>query len=175
MNCTKCKSDKPPEAFAKNRTMRRGYSYWCKACMKLCLAEYHRKHGYPAQQKYGRRNPEKIKAMNVAWNAANKERRAATIQAWGRSAAGRAKVVRRRAIKARAIPQWADSKKILDVYKARIAAQELFGVMVHVDHAVPLQSDFVCGLHCEDNLVLLPAIDNLVKSNTIWPDMWEAA
>jgi hypothetical protein len=41
----------------------------------------------------------------------------------------------------------------------------------HVDHIVPLVSKFVCGLHCEANLQLLPGPENQRKGNRVWPDM----
>jgi hypothetical protein len=45
-------------------------------------------------------------------------------------------------------------------------AQELFGIMVHVDHVVPLKSDLVCGLHCEANLALMTGKANAAKHNS---------
>jgi len=41
-----------------------------------------------------------------------------------------------------------------------------------VDHIVPLIHPFVCGLHVENNLRIIPLADNIRKSNNHWPDMW---
>ncbi len=64
----------------------------------------------------------------------------------------------------KAIPKWADFKKMNEIYKS---ADGEF----HVDHIIPLTSKYVSGLHTEDNLQLLPAKDNIVKGNRYWPDM----
>lgn len=46
------------------------------------------------------------------------------------------------------------------------------GIQHQVDHIVPLRHPLVCGLHCEANLQVIPALDNQRKSNRIWPNMW---
>ena len=37
----------------------------------------------------------------------------------------------------------------------------------HVDHIIPLKNSKVCGLHTQDNLQIIPAHDNLRKSNKL--------
>ena len=44
--------------------------------------------------------------------------------------------------------------------------KELFGFDWHIDHVVPLNGAKVCGLHTWRNLELIPAHENLRKSNT---------
>ena len=77
----------------------------------------------------------------------------------------------RKATKLQATPLWADNKAISGLYKLASLFNKI-GINLHVDHIVPLQSDVVCGLHCEANLQLLPASDNISKGNRWWPDMW---
>lgn len=77
----------------------------------------------------------------------------------------------RRAAKLQATPKWASEALILAIYEECQLLSEETGIPHHVDHAVPLISDIVCGLHCEDNLQILPALDNLSKGNRHWPDM----
>ena len=71
-----------------------------------------------------------------------------------------AKQAARHARKLRAIPKWADLEKIGAIYEACPPG-------FHVDHIIPLKGKTVCGLHCEDNLQILPAAENLKKSNRL--------
>ncbi len=41
------------------------------------------------------------------------------------------------------------------------------GIKHHVDYFYPLQGKTMCGLHVETNLRVIPALDNLRKSNRI--------
>lgn len=77
------------------------------------------------------------------------------------------KRVRRRG----ATPSWSEPAMRMMFYdEARRLSKET-GVPHHVDHIVPLKSKHVCGLHCETNMRVIPATENLQKRNFWWPDM----
>ncbi len=64
----------------------------------------------------------------------------------------------RKAYKLKATPIWANLEHIKDIYRR-------CPVGYHVDHIIPLQGELVSGLHVENNLQYLTAIDNLKKHN----------
>lgn len=96
-----------------------------------------------------------------------------TGKSYGRTslASERKRSANRRSAKLQATPKWASEALILAIYEECQLLSEETGIPHHVDHAVPLISDIVCGLHCEANLQILPALDNLSKGNRHWPDM----
>jgi len=65
---------------------------------------------------------------------------------------------KKRAVKMRAMPKWANQERIKDIYKNCPKGW-------HVDHIVPLQGKNVCGLHVENNLQYLTAKENCGKKN----------
>ena len=67
---------------------------------------------------------------------------------------------KRRAIKLRAIPKFANLNKIKEIYKNCPKGY-------HVDHIIPLNNPIVCGLHVEWNLQYLSAKDNCSKGNKL--------
>jgi hypothetical protein len=76
----------------------------------------------------------------------------------------------------RSTPAWLSAEQIaqyLAVHKAARVRRKA-GEKVHVDHIVPLQSDYVCGLNVPWNLEIVDAVHNIRKSNRWWPDCpWE--
>ena len=64
------------------------------------------------------------------------------------------------------MPLWSDPEAIRKIYEDCAALNEKHGPRsYHVDHIVPLQGKTVSGLHVENNLQILKAVDNLKKSN----------
>lgn len=78
---------------------------------------------------------------------------------------------KRRSLKKQAIPKWSDLDAIKQIYADSILISNMTGIKHHVDHIVPLNSTIVCGLHCESNLRIITASENLEKGNLFWPDM----
>lgn len=81
------------------------------------------------------------------------------------------KHTRRKRATSSATPSWANIELIREIYRLCQEITSETGLQHHVDHLVPLKSDFVCGLHVEHNLRIVPAVENLRKHNRTWPDM----
>lgn len=71
---------------------------------------------------------------------------------------------RRRAIRIKACPVWANLTEIRRIYQRAAELTRATGIKHHVDHIVPLQGRNVCGLHVEQNLQVLSAKENLEKA-----------
>lgn len=177
--CTKCDVAKPDGDFYFHAKRGR-YEARCKGCFKAVVkasADANRPVVREANRLAGAKfrdaNRERENARVLAAFYAKHEERLAANRAWREANPDKhaAKEARRRAAKLRATPAWADQNAIAELY--RMASEESLrtGVPMHVDHIVPLKSRHVCGLHCEANLQVLPALSNLSKSNRFWPGM----
>lgn len=116
------------------------------------------------------------RAYDIAYRAANKEKLKDRYLRYypANKPSFCARVVKRNAQKLRAMLKWANEFFIEEAYDlaARRSALKTGGHSKwHVDHIVPLQSKFVCGLHVHNNLQVIPAAENLSKGNRQWPDM----
>jgi hypothetical protein len=133
---------------------------------------------------YNTANAERIRLRQAAYNAANSARILLRNAAWKKSNKARvnAIVMRRNATRILATPAWASSEKIAEFYFAADFLSMVTGEWHEVDHIVPLLGPIarsgpfkgerlVCGLHCETNLQVLPAVENCSKSNRYWPYM----
>jgi len=113
------------------------------------------------------KNRTKVLAYVADWQRANPEKRKTARARWNQKnpAWNRARIAKRRARLLRATPPWADQERITVVYADAERLTRESGIEHHVDHAVPLISKVVCGLHVELNLQILRASENHKKSN----------
>jgi hypothetical protein len=81
------------------------------------------------------------------------------------------KSARRRRGEKIAVPKWANKFFMQEAYRLAKLRSEITGFQWQVDHIVPLKHELVCGLHCEKNMNVIPAIENISKGNRSWPDM----
>lgn len=72
---------------------------------------------------------------------------------------------KRRSAELQALPAWADIEAIKAVYEEAAKISAATNVPHHVDHDIPLRGKLVCGLHVHTNLKIIPALENLRKSN----------
>jgi hypothetical protein len=172
--CSKCGEIKLLSDFDKHKHQKDGLCTYCKKCRQLKDEEYYKNNRDKASQrkkeyyqsnrdrvlqhlrKYRRNNRESISQYHKEYRQKNPDKL-------------RAKSARRRATKRNATPPWADQAAINAIYAEALWLQDFTGELCHVDHIVPLKSDFVCGLHVPVNLQTLPGVENLSKSNRSWP------
>jgi len=123
--------------------------------------------------KWHHENKEKAAANNKAWIARNKEEFKQYCIQWRRNnlpkLAKNANAYRAQKIKG--TPSWANHQAIEKFYDQADELTKQTGIQHSVDHMVPLNSEFVCGLHVEDNLQILTLVENSSKNCLTWPNM----
>jgi hypothetical protein len=169
--CSKCGEKKSTEDFAARKLSKDGLNAWCRECM----SEYRRQNKerqHMLQAEWARRNPEKRKATErksrKKHSMARREYNRQYHQRHPEKALAHCR--KRQAAKLQRTPSWANEQLISAYYKEAKRLEELTGIQFHVDHIIPLQGEMVSGLHVETNLQLLPAHENIGKSNSFDPE-----
>lgn len=181
--CTKCGVEKTVDCFAKKKTGKYGVKPVCKGCNNLYYSNNkevilkkmrmnylsNKEVRLARQRNYYHQNKDVVNA----YRQENKKRLAEYRKSYQQSNKSyfNTQTASRRALKIKATPSWIDQEAVDGMYDLASLFNDV-GLDVHVDHIVPLNSDKVCGLHCEANLQLLLASDNISKGNRWWPDMW---
>lgn len=121
-----------------------------------------------ARAKWRAKNYSHELEVNRAWRARNSDRLRQMVDSWSdRNPGARAAMCReRQARKRNATPKWLTAEQRGHM-KQFYALAAMCPEDIHVDHIVPLDGRFVCGLHVPWNLQLLGAIPNMQKGSKL--------
>ncbi len=143
--CRQCNKEQPTTEFYKQARNKDGLFHECKECCKK-----QRNKRYSDNKEYERELSRKHYRNNKQYYITKAYLRNKQV--------------------ARAKPAWLTEEHefmLEEIYELRDLRSKLTGVVHHVDHIVPLRGQNCCGLHVPWNLQVIPAVDNLSKSNRI--------
>lgn len=188
--CSRCKVEKPLSDFNKKAAAKDGHRAQCRQCQKSEGSSYYesnKERVIARTGEYKKNNRVKVEAAAKKWRDKNPERNKAKYLAYknrNRAACQErdriyrlnnkdkdaAKTAKRRADKRNRTPPWLtedDFKQINSFYLEARRLGKLNKIKYHVDHIIPLNGEFVSGLHVPWNLQVIPAKENLIKSNKL--------
>ena len=131
-----------------------------------------------AKNKYRENNIERLREYDREYVKRNAIRRKENTARWKKNNPEKRSIYRskRRASERNALPHWLSENQGKEIGKIYALAKWMSAVIdadFHVDHIFPMASDFMCGLHVPENLIVLSSEDNLSKNNTWWPGQLE--
>lgn len=192
--CSKCKVEKPFEEFYRDKNKKDGRNGQCKSCINLYQkSEKGKLNSKKAREKYRSTEKGRLKVLECTLNYQKTEKGKqvkkecdARYRKTDKCKVSKKKEYeknksdyiigscQRRALKIQATPSWlTDEQKqeIIEFYKLREILTKETGILHHVDHIIPLKGDRVCGLHVPWNLQVIPASENLSKSNKLLEEL----
>lgn len=170
--CIGCGAELPLVNFYEYKTKAEGvtYSGRCKPCETIRKVEWARSNREKSRAA-DKRHYDKTK--DLPRTEEQKEKRKAVSRAYNRRnphVVKRSKI-RRIAAERQANVLWANDNAIKEFYLSAYNLTISTGNVYHVDHIVPLRSDYVCGFHSEHSLNVIEAEENMKKNNLHWPNM----
>jgi hypothetical protein len=165
-----------------------GLHCWCKECanaqskawkqdnkehiQQYNVSEGRRKISREYQRKSRSENPEYHKKQLRKSRSKHKEKRYQEQVIWRSNNPEKVRFYNasRKKTRLRATPKWLtkDHKTFMEIqYQMAKLLSERLGFEHHVDHIHPLQGENVCGLHVPWNMQVIPAADNIRKSNKL--------
>lgn len=163
--CGGCKTLLSKDLFYANTGRSTGVSSCCRVCSSVYARQWNIKN--PERVKQNRNKHEVVlrcREVGAKWRQDNKQHLAEYMREW-RKKKSYCAFTRGKARANKAMPKWADRTAIAAVYEDAKQLRLITGADWHVDHIVPLNGKFVCGLHVPHNLRVISASENRAKKN----------
>lgn len=181
-SCTKCKCTKLLTGFdhysdkSRGKVRVRGH---CKDCRRKMVKTYDRGNKVKKSEynkKYKVENEDLLKVTSREYYAKNREWRLSYLKGWRKDNPDIVAYhgVKRRQKNRQATPKWLtqDQKEQIKVIYEHARDCNLVGEgSYEVDHIVPIQGEYVCGLHVPWNLQVIPMDINRAKNNNYEPGL----
>ena len=119
---------------------------WRKNNPLACMKSY---------RKFSLKHPEKIKSWRKKWNSKNRPKKSQYA------------ISRRLVVKNAQFHTELTEFVFNQAHELAKQREILLGILIHVDHMIPLQNPDVCGLHTWNNFQCLPQVMNNSKSNKL--------
>lgn len=158
-HCKYCNIIKPLSEFYKKKTGKFGVKAECKSCSIIYEKIRWQK------DKHKQQSEEKIQYRKEYYSK-NKEKILQRSKEWAKNNLHKKRLYRsnRRAILLKANSLWSDKDFIKEIYKQASFMSNKYGIKYEVDHIIPLQGKFVCGLHNQFNLQIISITENRSKA-----------
>ena len=155
--CSCCKEIKPVDLFSKNKRKSDGMASECKACNKIRSIERYRQEDVcpMCDSTFKPRGPQVYCKECIPASQKIKSLRSQYQES------ARLKPV---------TPSWASFEEMEKIFQIKLK-KEKEGIVLEIDHIVPISSPYVCGLNTPDNMRLISKSLNRVKNNHYWNDM----
>lgn len=182
-NCTNknCKQVNPQslDYFSKKKGSKDGLRYLCKKCDYERIQEYYKDNPdkKKAHVKKSRvKHTEKYRAADKVRNKAylgkpeNNKKHAELCSKWKKDNPGKCNAISAKyhASKLQRTPPWLTKlhyQQIEIFYDAAAKLSKEFGILMEVDHIIPLQGENISGLHVPWNLQVISKSQNCQKKN----------
>lgn len=172
--CNKCNKYRDLSVFYGSKTGKYGVDSVCNICRRLAFALWRQENPELSRikdRKYRESNANKVNQAKKKWEIRNPDKVYLAKKRWRDNnpelcrAYDRKPRSRRDRIVRQQTPSWANHDRIKATYSECARITRKTGVIHHVDHIIPLKGRNISGLHCHENLQIIPALDNLRKNN----------
>ena len=156
--CKTCLKEKELFLFPINKNCKTNYEATCKTCRIAHVA------------KWQIENKERKNKNSAQWRLLNREQARKSSLDWSKNNKGHKNFLtkNRQAAKLKRTPSWLsedDTDYMKCLYQLSAMLSKHGNEKWHVDHIIPLQGTIVSGFHVPSNLQVIPAKDNIRKSN----------
>lgn len=194
--CPMCKVTRDYSEYHKSKSTKDGLASNCKSCRKIITKKskqktnsdkrYYEKNKDKIKKKvkkWKEENKEHVVVKRKEYYEKNKKRICEKNREWARDNRVRSNKIKkkyndnnphiRQATKANrryqdrcCTPRWYDKNEMKLLWDEKLELEKRTGISYNLDHILPIMNKNICGLNIPENIQIIPAYENRIKSNS---------